>query len=144
MSTPASALPGTREFTGLDTNVLLRAFLQDDPIQSPIAARLIEELTPQRPGFITQAVLVEFYWVMRRSLRLPVPVCLEAIYRLLTLPSIEFDDSEGVVRALELAQDGADFPDALIHTSFEQFQVTRGATFDRRAALQFGWQLLDT
>ncbi|MBN9613315.1 MAG: type II toxin-antitoxin system VapC family toxin [Actinobacteria bacterium] len=143
MSTAASALPGTAEFTGLDTNVLLRAFLQDDPIQSPIAARLIEELTPQRPGFITQAVLVEFYWVMRRSLRLPVPVCLEAIYRLLTLPSIEFDDSEGVVRALELAQDGADFPDALIHTSFEQFQVTRGATFDRRAALQFGWQLLD-
>lgn len=143
MKAAPSALPGVDGFTGLDTNILLRAYLQDDPVQSPIAARLIEELTPERPGFITQAVLVEFYWTMRRSLKLPVSVCLEAIYRLLTLPSLEFDDGEGVVRALELAQEGADFPDALIHTSFEQFGCTRGATFDRRAATQFGWQLLD-
>ena len=42
---------------GVDTNVILRAVLRDDPQQSVIAARLFRELTPSRRGFITQVTL---------------------------------------------------------------------------------------
>lgn len=51
-------------------------------------------------------------------------------------------DTNVLVRALLLAEEGADFPDALIHTSFEQSQCGEAVTFDRRAASRFGWRLL--
>ncbi len=36
---------------GLDTNVLVRYFAQDDPVQSRKASALIESLTAERPGY---------------------------------------------------------------------------------------------
>ena len=38
---------------GLDTNVLVRYIMQDDPRQAAKASKLVESLTPARPGFIT-------------------------------------------------------------------------------------------
>jgi predicted nucleic-acid-binding protein len=39
---------------GLDTNILVRYLVQDDPVQSPKATELIErQLTQQNPGFIS-------------------------------------------------------------------------------------------
>ena len=35
---------------GLDTNVLSRAVTQDDPVQTPVARRLIETLDETSPG----------------------------------------------------------------------------------------------
>ena len=49
---------------GLDTNVLVRYFAQDDPRQSAAASRLIERLTPENPGLVTSVVLAETVWVM--------------------------------------------------------------------------------
>ncbi|MFT4231463.1 MAG: type II toxin-antitoxin system VapC family toxin [Leucobacter sp.] len=143
MPAAPSALPGILGFTGLDANVLLRVMVRDDSEQYRMASELLKSLTPERPGFITQAVLVEVYWNMRRGYRVPVSDCLDAIQLLTRLPSIEFDDGEGVVRALALAREGADFPDALTHTSFEQFQCDGAVTFDRKAARRLGWRLLD-
>ena len=49
---------------GLDTNVLVRYIMQDDPRQSPKAARLIESLDAENPGFVTVVSVVELYWVL--------------------------------------------------------------------------------
>ena len=38
---------------GLDTNVLVRYVMQDDPKQALKATALIESLTDDNPGFIT-------------------------------------------------------------------------------------------
>ncbi len=37
---------------GLDTNVLVRYIMQDDPKQSPKASKLIESLDGNTPGYI--------------------------------------------------------------------------------------------
>lgn len=143
MSSPQNTLPGTRGgFTGLDANVLLRVFAQDEPEQARRATELLRSLTPEQPGFITRAVLVELFWNLRREYRVPVAKCLDAIQLLTRMPTIVFDDGEGVVRALALAREGVDFPDALIHTSFEQFQCDGAVTFDRKASRLLGWRLL--
>ena len=44
---------------GLDTNVLVRYFTQDDPIQSPRAIELIEHrLDEDNPGFVSVVAMV--------------------------------------------------------------------------------------
>lgn len=142
MAEPQSALPGVAGLTGLDTNILLRAFAPEGDPQEPLARDLLQQLTPERPGFITQATLIELYWTLRRRYRVSKPECLALIRQLTRIPSIEFDDGEGVSRALALAEEGADFPDALIHTTFEQFQCDEAVTFDCKASARFGWRLL--
>ena len=49
---------------GLDTNVLVRYIAQDDAAQSPKASTLIESLTVDEPGYVTQVALVEVVWVL--------------------------------------------------------------------------------
>ena len=127
---------------GIDTNVVLRAVLFDDPEQSRVAAQVFRELSMERRGFITQVTLVECFWVMSRARRLHRDTCLAVIRSLVETEVLEFDDGESVVRALALAEDGADFADALIQANAELFGTTEFVTFDRDAAAQLGWTLL--
>lgn len=129
---------------GIDTNVLVRAFAErEDAVAAESAREFLRGLTPQTPGFITQVALAEFYWVLSRTYRIDRASCLGIIQRLVTTDSLEFDDCEGVVRALTLAEDGADFADALIQGAMELFSARETVTFDRRAARKLGWRLLN-
>jgi predicted nucleic-acid-binding protein len=58
---------------GLDTNVLVRYFAQDEPDQAAIATRLIEGFTPEAPGFISTVTLVETVWVLSGAYKMPKP-----------------------------------------------------------------------
>ncbi|MEV1129951.1 type II toxin-antitoxin system VapC family toxin [Agromyces sp. NPDC049794] len=122
--------------------MILRAVLDDDPVQSPEAKHLFRELTSETPGFITQVSLVETYWVLARSIRMPRTTCLAVIRALVETEVLEFDDGESVVRALTLAEEGADFADALIEGTMDLFGVTETVTFDRSAADRLGWRIL--
>ncbi len=127
---------------GIDTNVLLRAILRDDPRQTPEAEKLFRSLTIERRGFITQVTLAETYWVLSCAKGLSRQDCLTVIRRLVETEVLEFDDGESVVRALTLAEEGADFGDALIEGTLELFGVDETVTFDRHAADRLGWRLL--
>lgn len=127
---------------GIDTNIVLRAVLQDDPEQSTRAAEFFRSLTDERRGFITQVTLAETYWVLSRAAGMPRDDCLTVIRRLVETEVLEFDDGESVVRALTLAEEGADFADALIEGTMELFGVDETVTFDRRASERIGWHLL--
>ena len=74
---------------GLDTNVLVRYFAQDDPIQSAKAVQLIEHrLTEDEPGFISLVALVETVWVLQRHYRRGAPDVAEIVEGLLQEPVI--------------------------------------------------------
>jgi predicted nucleic-acid-binding protein len=128
---------------GVDTNVLVRYVVRDDESQYAVAAETLESLTDESPGFITQVVLVELYWVLARSYRYPAATCLALIRGLVATSSLEFDDAEGVVRALELAEGGADFAAAMIQGAMELFGASETVTFDQAAAHRLGWRLLE-
>jgi predicted nucleic-acid-binding protein len=49
---------------GLDTNVLVRYIMQDDPKQSAKATKLIESLDGDSPGFVSIVSVIELYWVL--------------------------------------------------------------------------------
>ncbi len=128
---------------GIDTNVILRAALDDDPVQSRLAQELLETLTREAPGFVTMLTLAEVFWIVHRREGFSKDTALALIRGLIESDVLEFDDGEGVVRALEAAGDGADFADALIDSTMAQFGVTETMTFDRRAAQRLGWRLLE-
>ena len=127
---------------GVDTNVLVRYLVRDDEQQYAAAAEVLESFTEDDPGFITQVVLAELSWVLARAYRYPAAARLAVMRGLVATASLEFDDAEGLVRALELAEGGADFGDALVHGAMELFGVRDTVTFDRAAAQELGWRLL--
>ncbi len=128
---------------GIDANVLLRYIVRDDPAQAQAADAVLESLTTAQPGFVTHVALAEFDWVLSRSYRQPRSIRLALIRGLLETATIEFEDGESVVRALSLAEAGADFPDALIAASGDLFGVRDTVTFDRTVAKHLGWRLLE-
>ncbi|WP_182377795.1 PIN domain-containing protein [Nocardioides sp. WS12] len=128
---------------GIDTNVLVRAFAEEeDAATAELAREVLRALTPEEPGFIAQVTMAELYWVLSSRYRFDKQSCLEVIRGLIQAESLEFDDGEGVVRALALAEEGADFPDALIQGSMELFGISETVTLDRAASRALGWRLL--
>jgi len=126
----------------LDTNVLVRAFANDDPIQSDVAQQLLLTLSEEEPGFINTTVLVELVWVLRRSLGFTAAAVHLLLDGLMNAPAFEIEDGESVGEALESARQGADFADALIHATSRLYGAAETVTFDRDAAERFGWRLL--
>ena len=54
--------------TGIDANILVRYVMQDDAVQSPKAAEVMERrLTEDDPGFISIVVMAETVWVLART-----------------------------------------------------------------------------
>ena len=100
---------------GLDTNVLVRYVMQDDPRQSPRATRLIESLSPDEPGFVPVVALVELVWVLSGSYGLDRTQVATVLDTLLRSKELVLDRAALVTQALNrYSAAGADFADALI------------------------------
>jgi len=119
---------------GLDTNVLLRALTGDDAIQSPVAARILGELTPESPGYINLIVLTETVWTLGRRYKADRAAITDAVESLLESQSLVVADRAAVIESLELARAGSlDFADALIGTLNRHAGCKATVTFDTKA-----------
>jgi len=100
---------------GLDTNVLVRYVMQDDPRQSPRATRLIEALSVDEPGFVPVVALVELAWVLSGSYGLDRKQIATVLDTLLRSKELVIDRAELVTQSLHrYSAASADFADALI------------------------------
>ncbi len=129
---------------GLDTNILLRATLNDDPIQSAAAQQLMRQLGADEPGFVNIPVLMEFFWVLRSRYRLPQPRLAAIVRALLEAEHIEFEALEVAGKALAAYEGGsADFADTIIALRNRELGAHSTFTFDGHAAKSVpGMQLL--
>jgi predicted nucleic-acid-binding protein len=128
---------------GLDTNVLVRYIMQDDPKQSPKATRLIEGLTNDQPGFVPLVAVVELVWVLSSSYALNRNEVAEALDLLLRSKEIVIDRAELVLQAQRrFAQGGADFADRLIERIAHAQGCDTTMTFDAGAAKAAGMTLV--
>ena len=120
--------------TGLDTNVLVRYVMQDDPSQSPRATRLFESLSAEDPGFVPVVVLVELVWVLSGSYGLDRTQVAKVLGTLLRSKELVVDRAEGVAQALKRYDGaGADFADALIERLAAAAGCSATMTFDAGA-----------
>lgn len=128
--------------TGLDTNILVRFFAQDDPLQSPKARAILSSLTVAEPGWVGVATILELVWVLTSSIRLDRDAVARILAALLTRETIVVERTETVEKALMLFRKGrADFADCLIAASAKAAGCSRTVTFDRRAARDAGMEL---
>lgn len=128
---------------GLDTNVLVRYFAQDDPIQSAKALQLIERrLTEDEPGFISLVALVETVWVLQRRYRRDARDVVAIIERLLQAPVVVIENAAEVFLAMTEVQEGrGSFSDVLIGALGAKAGCSMTLTFDRKAARLPGFAL---
>jgi len=117
---------------GLDTNVLVRYFVDDDENQHKIARQLIN----QNNVYITNIVLVESYWVMKRLYKLDRQQLITLFACLLAMSNAEFENEVVFANAfIKFKALNCDFADVFIGT-LHHYRGIKTASFDRRAISQ--------
>jgi predicted nucleic-acid-binding protein len=120
---------------GLDTNVVVRYLLCDDPTQSDAATRLIDETCSEtKPAFIGSIVLCEVWWVLRKIFKLSRLDATATIHELLENSHIRVHQPESIIASLETCRKtDADFADCLIVLESRSAGAPTVMTFDRGA-----------
>lgn len=128
----------------LDTNVLVRYLVQDDPAQAKLATKFIEKnCTEDEPCFIGQIVLCELAWVMESNYHQDRQQIAHIIEELLQVSQLEVQQPEVVWRALsDYKNSNADFPDHLLARVNQSAGCDCTITFDKKASKQPTFELL--
>ncbi|NPT44405.1 PIN domain-containing protein [Paraburkholderia sp. 1N] len=128
---------------GLDTNVLVRYIAQDDAAQSPKASTLIESLTVDEPGYVTQVALVEVVWVLSSLYAADREQIAKVVEGLLRTKELSVEAAETVWKALRVfSSSKADFADCLIERTCHDAHCEYTATFDAKVAKSAGLRLI--
>jgi predicted nucleic-acid-binding protein len=121
---------------GLDTNILVRYLVPDDPDQHERAVRfLARRLSPETPGFINRIVLCELVWVLKAVYRYPKALIVTNLSALFSAPALVLEGGDEAREALHLyCQHGADFSDCLVGLVNDHAGCRATRTFDTDAA----------
>jgi len=129
--------------TGIDTNVLVRFIVRDDPYQTSLATTFMNTLTIESPGFISLVVLAELFWVLNHSYKTSRASIVRTLKALLSSSELFVEDTELVYEALAMYQEtNADFDDCLIVKCAYRSGCLDLVTFDRKAARDIGMRVL--
>lgn len=129
---------------GLDTNILVRFFTRDDPVQFEQARSFIAaELSVDAPGYVNLVVLAEFAWTLSKAYRFSKDEIANAIDALLDTAEIALQSEEAVAAAVSLSKAAnLDFVDALIAVVNRAGGCRETWTFDVRFARSNAARLL--
>jgi predicted nucleic-acid-binding protein len=93
----------------VDTNVIVRLFVQDDAAQVAAARQALAADSI----FVPKTVVMEFEWVLRGAYGEPRAMIAAAIETILATANVEVEDAAAVERAVDWFRRGLDFADAL-------------------------------
>jgi predicted nucleic-acid-binding protein len=129
---------------GIDTNVLIRLIVADEPKQTAVARDFIrDQCTPDDPGFISNVVLAEVAWILARGYGYSRDEIANAIERIMETSQLQVESSTDVASALADYRHGpSGFTDCLIGHLNRTAECSHTVTFDRKAAKLKGFQLL--
>jgi len=129
---------------GIDTNILVRLIVADDPKQA-VAARnfILEHCSSEEPGLVRHVVLVELAWTLARVYGLRRARIADAMDQILETTQLDVESSSDVVAAVKDYRTGpADFADCLVARANLSAGCAHTITFDRKAAKLPGFKLL--
>ncbi len=128
----------------LDTNVLVRYIVQDDPSQLAAAKRLISRCVAEGSTlFLPVTVVLELEWVLRSSFEFGKDDVLTTLSSLFSAAELTFESERALEVALQLFRKGsADFADCLHVALATQAGEQPLWTFDKSASKIGGAQLL--
>jgi predicted nucleic-acid-binding protein len=111
---------------GIDTNIVVRLLVNDDPAQTVKVTALFEA----EKIFISKTVVLETEWVLRGVYKLDSKAINSALRALLSLEQVIAEDENILFDALFAHQQGMDFADA-IHLA-SSHRATSFATFYKK------------
>ena len=125
----------------VDTNVLVRFLSGDGAEQFQRAV----ELFSSNVVWVSNAVLIETEWVLRKPLAHSKEVCIHAFETLIDLENVEFEDWSAFDQVIQAYKIGMDFADAMhLYTanrntrtlySFDKILVKHAVTLSAKAQL---------
>lgn len=135
---------GTVALIGIDTNVLVRYFTQDDTKPfAPVRRFLEKRLHEDAPGHVSLVVLAELVWVLVSRYSASRNEVVAVLEELLADSRLRVQDAMAVWAAVdEFEATSVDFADALIVAVDREHGCERTVTLDRRAARIEGMELL--
>ena len=129
---------------GVDTNVLARLIVEDDPKQLEAAKRFFSTRSPTDPALISLVVVAELVWVLRSPYSFSVERVIDVIAAMLTSDDFVLERSDLVEQAVVLARESrVDIADCLISAVAASLGAGSTVTFDKVAAKRIpGMELL--
>ena len=112
-----------------DTNVLVRAAVQDEPHQARQAAKILQQAELVA---VPVPVLCEFVWVLRRGYKKSIPDISDAIRRLMKSGNIAMN-RPAIEAGLSVLDAGGDFADGVIAHEGEWLGAEEFVSFDSKA-----------
>jgi predicted nucleic-acid-binding protein len=126
--------------TGLDTNVLLRYLVRDEPTQT---ARATRELERDERFLIGSVVLCELVWVLDAGYGFSRAEIGGALEKILATAQFEIEGKDLALGALDDFRDSpADFSDCLVGRRNRAAGAAETVTFDRSLRGLEGFRLL--
>jgi predicted nucleic-acid-binding protein len=116
----------------VDTNVLARWVLNDDPVQSPIASDVMKGSV-----WISWTVLLELGWVLEKPVGLPRQAVAAILLKVLDLDTAEVVRRPQLRWAIERYKSGADWAD-MMHLVTIGDDADSFATFERKLERRAG------
>ncbi len=116
---------------GIDTNILARFIVQDDPIQAKLA-----EAALQARVYVSLSVLMETVWLLTSRFRMSPTDIVQSLYDVFSLSTVVVEQQAHVKWALQRFQAGAGFAD-MIHLITNQ-NMSAFLTFDKMMAQEAG------
>lgn len=120
---------GRGVLVGLETNVLLRYLVRDEP-QAKAASEAMDTPSAGNPGWISPVVFAELVWSLRRTYKVARPEILAILDKLLGSEDIVFQEVDAVRRALSFYRNSsAGFQDCVVACRRSRRGVRRGVDF---------------
>lgn len=125
---------------GVDTNVLVRYLVADDPGQAAKAKRYMESSAI----YVSCIVLAETVWVLESAYGYDKEAIVTALEQLLSTHEIVAEDAEVALAALsDYRRSSAGFTDCLIGRRNAASGCEETGSFDKRAKGAWGFKILD-
>jgi predicted nucleic-acid-binding protein len=121
---------------GLDTNVLVRYIVEDEPEQAALASELIEgQCDVDNPGFINLVVICELVWVLQKAYKSTREQIGAVLMNLLLTESFLIEYHDVAWQAYYDYNEGnADYADCLISRLNHALSCSTTYTFDTKAS----------
>jgi predicted nucleic-acid-binding protein len=118
---------------GIDTNILVRHLVQDDPKQAKLATNFILSRQDEGSFFINSIVLCELVWVLESAYEYGRKVIAGVLEIILQTRQFKIENLEAAQRALSAyIENNSDFSDHLIAEVNYSHNCTETVSFDKK------------
>lgn len=119
----------------IDTHVLVRYLVRDDPEQAEAARALLQSATAAKPVYVCREVVVELVWVLERAYGHSRERIATILEELMATEGLVVEAADNVARAaFRYRSAAAGFADLMVLAAAERAAALPLYTFDRKAA----------